>query len=1280
MESLERRWLLAASVIIDDGDVGYGNVGSWTTHPAGYQADNRYSAAGGGSDIAEWTFTGLASGVYRVSATWPHYVNRATNSPFTVFDGASPFKSVLVNQQLAPNDFAEAGANWEDLGGYYPISSGMLKVQLTDAANGFVIADAIRIERVGDLPGTPGIGTIVDDGDAGYTNVGEWTTHPAGYLGDNRYSAAGSGNDRAEWQFTGLSSGVYRVSATWPHHVNRATNSPFTVFDGGLPFKTVLVNQEVAPNDFSSTGANWEDLGGLYPITSGTLTVRLTDAANEYVIADAIRIERISGLPATSEIQVTQNGSDIAHGTGTVAFGITPLGSPVSKTFTVHNLGSGDLTLVEPISVPGGFSVTTFGSLVVAPGLSTTFAVQLDAVTEGTFTGQVSFANDDDDENPFNFQVSGTVILPPLFVNDNWHFQTDVAPAGLSLGDILTNANDALAPGTLTVQYGIDGFGVITSGIITGSLPAYDEIQDAIASADPGGEIRVLAGSYNLASSIVISKPLSLLGPQAGVDPRSNQAGTRTAGATATEAVINGGGMATLVRIAANQVTLDGFDFRNGSGDLIESSEIDAIVEPVIRHNFIRESSGDEGIQLRGSTNALIEYNQVYNTRGDGINLSSDFDASTGGVIRYNQVFNIGSDDAAIYVYGATNTEVRGNLVYNVTQNDGIKMGSKLGDDAGLHGGAIIDNVVHDVAQDGIAVYTSGVNVLGNEVYHSSSENGAIFVQFAVDNVTVANNNVHDNAAIGITVGRDFDTPIFVAVKDNKVNRNLVGIYINRATGLIENNDLTANTVGIRIEHGALVDAGSINDPGDGNSNPTGRTVGSDVDGSSIGRNVLTGYTGVNGNFAIQNLNLTAGGHPNVKAENNAFGTSSLTQIEAVIFHRNDNASYTLVDFQPPLSPPTVVFVIDDGDAGFSTTGEWTSHPAGYQGDNRYSKAGIGADLAEWTFTGLASGVYRVSATWPHYVNRATNSPFTVYDGTAAFKTVLVNQQLAPDDFNTAGANWEDLGGFYTIASGTLRVRLTDAANQYVIADAIRVERVADLPGAPGTGLIIDDGAAGYSNVGEWTVHPAGYLGDNRYSAAGTGADRAEWTFTGLASGMYRVSATWPPHVNRATNSPFTVFDGSMSLKTVLVNQELAPNDFTAAGANWEDLGAFYAIASGTLTVRLTDAANEYVIADAIRIERLGDIPPLPVAPVVLPGASVASSLAALSSAPPTLAVAATASVSTTEVVDGSVYPVQSQPIAEDEPIQYLASRLSGVDALFADDELLSDLLLSLET
>jgi hypothetical protein len=75
-------------------------------------------------------------------------------------------------------------------------------------------------------------------------------------------------------------------------------------------------------------------------------------------------------------------------------------------------------------------------------------------------------------------------------------------------------------------------------------------------------------------------------------------------------------------------------------------------------------------------------------------------------------------------------------------------------------------------------------------------------------------------------------------------------------------------------------------------------------------------------------------------------------------------------------------------------------------------------------------------------------------------------------------------------------------------------------------------------------------------------------------------------HPNRATDAPYTVQDGTTALATVRVDQEREPDDRFAHSWWWEDLGTF-TVTGDTLTVKLTNEADEHVIADAVRIERV---------------------------------------------------------------------------------------------
>jgi hypothetical protein len=82
------------------------------------------------------------------------------------------------------------------------------------------------------------------------------------------------------------------VWATWKGGSVNATNAPFVLYDGGTVQQITRVNQKVAPTGLVADGASWKLLGTV-TVTSGRLIVKLTNAANGRVIADAVRIQRL---------------------------------------------------------------------------------------------------------------------------------------------------------------------------------------------------------------------------------------------------------------------------------------------------------------------------------------------------------------------------------------------------------------------------------------------------------------------------------------------------------------------------------------------------------------------------------------------------------------------------------------------------------------------------------------------------------------------------------------------------------------------------------------------------------------------------------------------------------------------------------------------------------------------------------------------------------------------------------------------------------------------------
>jgi hypothetical protein len=134
-------------VIVDNGDPGYSETGTWTTESVpSYNGTERYATSGGtGQNTATWQVSGLASGQYQVQVTWHKYPNEATNAPYAIYDGATLLQSVLVNQTQLPNGSSFGGVPFQTLA-TVNITSGTLMVVLSNSANGaYVVADAIRV-------------------------------------------------------------------------------------------------------------------------------------------------------------------------------------------------------------------------------------------------------------------------------------------------------------------------------------------------------------------------------------------------------------------------------------------------------------------------------------------------------------------------------------------------------------------------------------------------------------------------------------------------------------------------------------------------------------------------------------------------------------------------------------------------------------------------------------------------------------------------------------------------------------------------------------------------------------------------------------------------------------------------------------------------------------------------------------------------------------------------------------------------------------------------------
>ncbi|WP_445634909.1 Right handed beta helix domain-containing protein [Nostoc sp. DSM 114161] len=114
----------------------------------------------------------------------------------------------------------------------------------------------------------------------------------------------------------------------------------------------------------------------------------------------------------TPEIQVLNGTVDIADGKSTIDFGNTTIGNTLTETFTIQNIGTAALNLSN-LELPDGFSLVGTLPTSVAANASTTISVALNTTTPGTYSGSFSLSNNDSNESPFDFAITGIVKPAP---------------------------------------------------------------------------------------------------------------------------------------------------------------------------------------------------------------------------------------------------------------------------------------------------------------------------------------------------------------------------------------------------------------------------------------------------------------------------------------------------------------------------------------------------------------------------------------------------------------------------------------------------------------------------------------------------------------------------------------------------------------------------------------------------------------------------------------------------------------------------------------------------
>jgi len=169
----------------------------------------------------------------------------------------------------------------------------------------------------------------------------------------------------------------------------------------------------------------------------------------------------------------------------------------VDHTFTIRNTGNANLNLTATpkVSISGthaaDFSVTVQPTTPVASGGgTTTFTVRFDPSATGVRTATISIANNDSDENPYDFALQGTGTAPPDMTVNPTLFSKSLQPDGTAT-DTLTIGNT----GQGTLDWTIDTQLSPATGLSCKSRPAVPQATGGpdsfgyiwIDSDEPGG-------------------------------------------------------------------------------------------------------------------------------------------------------------------------------------------------------------------------------------------------------------------------------------------------------------------------------------------------------------------------------------------------------------------------------------------------------------------------------------------------------------------------------------------------------------------------------------------------------------------------------------------------------------------------------------------------------------------------------------------------------------------------------------------------------------------------
>jgi hypothetical protein len=262
--------------------------------------------------------------------------------------------------------------------------------------------------------------------------------------------------------------------------------------------------------------------------------------------------------------------------------------------------------------------------------------------------------------------------------------------------------------------------------------------------------------------------------------------------------------------------------------------------------------------------------------------------------------------------------------------------------------------------------------------------------------------------------------------------------------------------------------------------------------------------------------------------------------------------------------------IVDNGGAGFSTTGSWSESIAQGFWDTPSIYSDEAGATATWTPNLVQPGTYEVLIRWTDVGDRVDDARYTVNHADGA-QTFVINQGAGQD------AKWVSLGQFRFGSGRSGGVVLESTGGGLATAaDAVLFRLVYE-----DSGIIVDNLNAGFATVGEWEESQAfGEYASSSLCAASDGAT-ATWTPNLPEEGTYAVLARWCYWSTRAERAPYTIVHANGS-DVVRVDQR-------ERAGRWAALGIYEFNAGTAGSVTLTREAGDGVTssADAVKFVKI---------------------------------------------------------------------------------------------